>query len=76
MNLIYHICDYIYVLNKGEVISEGSAELVFSDEKKILDAGLELPWLVKLHKNVDLPLFKTEEELYNFWKDTKKLVNH
>ena len=76
MNLIYHICDYIYVLNKGEVISEGSAELVFSDEKKILDAGLELPWLVKLHKNLDLPLFKTEEELYNFWKDTKKIVNH
>ncbi len=76
MNLIYEICDYVYVLNQGEVISEGSTYTVFNDENKILEAGLELPWLVKLHNKLDLPLFKTEEELYEFWKKSNVIVNY
>lgn len=78
MNLIYEICDYIYVLDKGEITNEGGSNIVFNDEEKILNAGLELPWLVKLHKNLDLPLFKTEEELYEFWhseKNSKSLIS-
>lgn len=76
MNLIYEICDYIYVLNKGKVSNEGSSDIVFNDEDKILKAGLELPWLVKLHKNLDLPLFKTEQELYEFWNKSNQMVNN
>ena len=67
MNLIYDICDYVYVLNKGKIISEGNVEEVFVDEHKIEAAGLELPWLVKLHKNMNLPLFRKEKDLYNHW---------
>lgn len=67
MNLIYDICDYVYVLNQGKIISEGNVEEVFVDEEKIEEAGLELPWLVKLNKNMNLPLFKKEEDLYNYW---------
>lgn len=69
MNLIYDICDYIYVLNQGKIISEGNVEEVFIDEEKIDEAGLELPWLVKLNKNMNLPLFRKEEDLYNYWSE-------
>lgn len=69
MNLIYDICDYVYVLNQGKIISQGSVEDVFVEEKKIEEAGLELPWLVKLNKNINLPLFKKEEDLYNYWRE-------
>ena len=67
MNLIYDICDYVYVLNKGKVINEGSTEDVFLNEGIINEAGLELPWLVKLNKNMGLPLFRKEEDLYSYW---------
>lgn len=69
MNLIYDICDYVYVLNQGKIISEGNSEEVFIDEEKIEEAGLELPWLVKLNKNMNLPLFRKEEDLYNYWSE-------
>lgn len=69
MNLIYDICDYIYVLDKGKIVCRGSVEDVFVDDEKISQAGLELPWLVKLNKNMKLPLFKKEEELYRYWNE-------
>ena len=69
MNLIYDICDYVYVLNQAKIISEGNVEEVFVDEEKIQEAGLELPWLVKLNKNMNLPLFRKEEDLYNYWSE-------
>ena len=69
MNLIYDICDYVYVLNQGKIISEGNVEEVFVDEEKIEEAGLELPWLVKLNKNMNLPLFRKERDLYNYWSE-------
>ncbi|HSQ89988.1 energy-coupling factor ABC transporter ATP-binding protein [Romboutsia sp.] len=69
MNLIYEICDYVYVLNKGEITDFGLTEDVFINEDKIDKAGLELPWLVKLHKNMKLPLFRKEEDLYKYWNN-------
>ena len=69
MNLIYEICDYVYVLNKGKTIADGSIENIFINEEKIYQAGLELPWLVKLHKNMDLPLFRDEKDLYKYWNN-------
>lgn len=69
MNLMYEICDYIYILNKGTVINHGKVEEVFLNEYELNKAGLELPWLVKLHKNMSIPLFKKEEDLYKYWKD-------
>ena len=75
MNLIYEICDYVYVLNQGVLINEGTRAEVFVNEEKINEAGLELPWLVKLHKNMGLPLFPKEEDLYSFWnKQAQKTV--
>lgn len=72
MDLIYEICDYIYVMDKGLIVSEGNAVDVFEDETKILDSGLELPWLVKVHKNMNLPLFRREQDLYNHYNNLEK----
>lgn len=69
MNLMYEICDYIYILNKGSITNHGVVEDVFLDEDKINQAGLESPWLVKIHKNMGLPLFKEEQDLYKYWKE-------
>ena len=52
---------------KGKIISEGKTSEVFVKEDKIEEAGLELPWLVKLNKNMNLPLFRKEEDLYDYW---------
>lgn len=74
MNLIYEICDYVYILDKGKVTKEGITEEVFANEDKVIRAGLELPWLVKIHKNMGIPLFKNEELLYEYWK--KSVLNN
>ncbi len=69
MDLIYKVCDYIYVLNKGEVIGEGKIEEIFLRDDVLKMAGLTQPWLVKVHKNMNLPLFKEEEGLYKYWRE-------
>ena len=69
MNLIYDICDFVYVLNQGKIIDEGKVEDVFTHEDIIKEAGLEFPWLVKLNKHMNLPLFRKEEDLYNYWDE-------
>lgn len=76
MNLIYEICDYIYVLNKGEITDYGLTEDVFVNEDKIDKAGLELPWLVKLHKSMKLPLFRSEGDLYQYWNSSNLNSNN
>lgn len=75
MDLIYDICDYVYILNKGSVVREGSCMDVFNNEDIIINAGLNIPWLVKIHKNMNLPLFKTENELYDYYKNSLVEIN-
>ncbi len=69
MDLIYELCDYVYVLSEGEVIGSGLVEEVFCNEKVIKKAGLNQPWLVKVHSKLNIPLFKHEEEFFNYWKE-------
>lgn len=64
MNFIYEICDYIYVLNKGSVIGEGEGSQIFLDKKILEEASLEEPFLIKAHKYLKKPLFKSEQELF------------
>jgi len=67
MDLIYELCDYIYVLDKGAVICEGHTEEVFTKGDVINEVGLADPWLVKVHKNMGFPLFRREEDLYAYY---------
>lgn len=72
MDLIYEICDYIYVLNKGKMLIEGTCISVFKEYEIIKKSGLNLPWLVKVHENMDFPLFKKEEDLYKYFNSLKE----
>lgn len=65
MDFIYELCDYLYVLKKGKIHIEGKWDEVFSQEEALKEAGLRLPWLVKVHKRMGMPLCKTEEELFS-----------
>lgn len=69
MDLIYALCDYCYVMNKGKIIDYDRTDKVFLQEKIIEQANLKQPWLVRLHKNLDTPLFKNEKELYDYFKN-------
>ena len=64
MDLIYEICDYVYILGEGEILGEGSPAEVFLKEDLLKRAYLEKPWLVKVHQTLGLPLYKNEEELF------------
>ena len=52
MDLIYEICDYVYVMNKGEIIKEGNSDDVFTDEEMIKNAGLKTPWIIKIYNEL------------------------
>lgn len=64
IDLIYQVCDGIYVMSHGEVCGHGTPEAVFLQKEMIAAAGLEQPWLVKLHCETGLPLCKTEQALF------------
>jgi cobalt/nickel transport system ATP-binding protein len=67
MDLIYEICDYVYVLNRGSILGEGNIDEIFLKDDILKQAGLSQPWLVKIHKNMKLPLFRNEDDLYRYW---------
>ncbi len=72
MDLIYDICDYIYILSKGNIVREGKTEIIFSEDKLIEEAKLVKPWLVRIHEKFNLPLFKNEEE-FILYKEKESL---
>lgn len=63
MDLMYEVCDYLYVIDKGTIIQEGSSDQVFLDGELLKQAGLEQPWLVKVHQQLGFPLVKNQQEL-------------
>lgn len=67
MDFIYRITDYVYVLHQGKNRLEGSPEKVFVEEEIIRDCGLEIPWLIKVHRHMQVPVFKEESDLYHYW---------
>lgn len=64
IDLIYEVCDAVYVLRRGELLVEGTPGEVFAQKTHLEQAGLTQPWLVKLHTELGMPLCKSEAELY------------
>lgn len=64
IDLIYQVCDAVYVLHHGEVLACGEPTAVFAQKAVVEQAGLTQPWLVKLHSELGLPLCKSEEEFF------------
>jgi cobalt/nickel transport system ATP-binding protein len=62
IDLIYEICDAVYVLRRGERLAYGTPGEVFAQKAQIEQAGLTQPWLVKLHSELGMPLCKSEAE--------------
>ena len=64
IDLVYKVCDYLYVLSHGRLMMAGETTEVFLQQDKLRAAGLIQPWLVKMHCELGLPLCKTEEQLF------------
>jgi len=54
MDLIYELCDYIYILHKGRVLTEGIPETVMSNDSIMSKAHLEVPLVLKLSKMLNV----------------------
>ena len=68
IDLIYQICDYIYVLEKGKISLSGVPQTVFLETQALAQAQLTQPWLVKVHLQYGLPLCQTEQQLWEHRK--------
>lgn len=65
IDLIYQVCDEVYVLEQGRILTSGSVEDVFLQTDLIKKAGLVQPWLVKLHTQKGFPLYRTEDAFFS-----------
>ncbi|EHL2609873.1 ATP-binding cassette domain-containing protein, partial [Listeria monocytogenes] len=72
IDLIYEICDYVYMLKDGSVLTDGETSNVFLEKSNVEQAGLVQPWLIKLHQQAGYPLFKKEAD---FFAHTGKVTN-
>ncbi|WP_303974068.1 energy-coupling factor ABC transporter ATP-binding protein [Streptococcus merionis] len=64
MDLMYDCCDYAYLLNKGRVVTEGEKREFFQQVALLEEAGLEAPWIVKLHQALQTPLAENEMDFF------------
>lgn len=52
VDIAYTWADYIFVINYGKVVGEGTPEAVFQDESLLRAADLEKPWLVDVYNQL------------------------
>jgi len=64
MDMIYEICDYVYVMHQGKIINEGPVDDVMSDEVLLKQAHLECPMVIKLAKKLNLKIADIRNHLY------------
>jgi cobalt/nickel transport system ATP-binding protein len=64
MDFVFENSDYVYLMDKGEIVFEGIPETVFKEEEILERCGLAQPWLMKIHQKLGVPLFRKEEELF------------
>lgn len=79
IDFAYSWADYIYVMNRGEIINHGTPEEVFINKELIEQANIKLPWIVEVYlefsegaefENKYLP--RNKEELFNMIKNKEK----
>jgi cobalt/nickel transport system ATP-binding protein len=76
IDFAYSWADYIYVMNRGEVISHGTPEEVFINKELIEQANIKLPWIVEVYMEFNKgaefnkeSLPKNKEELFSLIKN-------
>lgn len=65
IDLIYQVCDEVYVLHQGQFLAAGETQHVFLETQLIKQAGLVQPWLVRLHLEKGLPLYRCEQDFFD-----------
>lgn len=68
MDLMYDCCDYAYLLAEGRLLAQGDKYQLFQEVDLLEQAGLEAPWLVKLHQALGTPLSATEADFFKQMK--------
>lgn len=66
VNMAYTFAEYCVVVKEGRVIAEGLPENIFTDDKLLTDAELEIPDIIKIYRECGLmsdKLPKTVDEL-------------
>ena len=76
MDLMYDCCDYAYLLQKGHLIAEGSKFDFFQQGELLVEAGLAVPWIVKLHQTIQTPLAENEAAFFEQLGGNVKWSNH
>ena len=76
MDLMYDCCDYAYLLQKGHLIAEGSKFDFFQQGNLLVEAGLAVPWIVKLHQTIQTPLAENEAAFFEQLGGHVKWSNH
>ncbi|MDW6094762.1 ATP-binding cassette domain-containing protein [Vibrio rhizosphaerae] len=56
INLIYELCDYVYVMAEGKVVNAGKPATVFLDQAEMERIGLTQPWRIKMYQEWGIPL--------------------
>ncbi|MDF2591039.1 MAG: cobalt transporter, ATPase subunit [Clostridia bacterium] len=76
IDFAYSWADYIYVMNRGEVVSHGTPREVFISKELIEQANIKLPWIVEVYMEFNKgaefnkeSLPKNKEELFSLVKN-------
>lgn len=79
IDFAYSWADYIYVMNRGEVISQGVPAEVFWSKELTQQANIKLPWVVEVYMEFNKgavfnkeALPRNKEELFNLIKNKQK----
>ena len=54
IDIVSEIADYIYVMDKGQIVAQGSMEEIFTQQELLSDLRLDIPVLPKLIKNLQM----------------------
>ena len=52
MEEVFAWADYLFVLNKGEIIAEGNPEEVFKDSNILKQGNLKKPWVLEMYEGL------------------------
>ena len=64
-----NLSDRLIVMRKGEIILDGTPEEIFDEEELLKSSSLELPYSIKVQKDLQKANFNGKEELVEaLWK--------
>lgn len=69
MDFVFENCDYIYLLDKGELLLEGTNTEIFSQTEILRKCRLKEPSLYRIHRETGCPLFYKLDDLIAYLKE-------